>query len=135
MKKKRLYLFMVLAVIIFISTACSPNVEKEIQPEVGEYKTTLNELYNELETKYEENPTPEDWNSFSKDWIPRITASMPEELNEDIPEEITGKVSQLNNAKNNLMYLWNEYNNKITGKKFKEENIQELKENIEKSLK
>lgn len=134
MKKKRLFITILLSLIGLLSISCTPNIEEKY-PQIGQYKSDLKELYNEIETKYAENPTPEDWDTFSQDWVPRLTRAAMEDLNGDVPEEAQGKVSQLNDTKNNLMYLWNQYNNKITGKNFKEETVKELKESIEKSLK
>lgn len=136
MKGKRLSLMMLLAIIVLISASCSPSVE-EVQPSVDEYQTNLKAIYNELENQYAKNKTKEEWDVFSKEWMSKLTGSTPEPLTieKDIPKELKGKVSQLNDAKSKLMYLWNKYNKKIEGQKFKEDIIIELKGNIEKNLK
>lgn len=136
MKEKRLGLIMLLAMIVIISSSCAPSVE-EVQPSVDEYQTNLKEIYNRLETQYAKNATKEEWDAFSKEWMPKLTASTPEPLaiEKDIPKELKGKVLQLNDVKSKLMYLWTEYNKKISEQEFKEELITELKGSIEKNLK
>lgn len=134
MKNKKLVLTILLAMIVLISTSCSPSVE-EIQPAVDEYEANLEKIYSELENQYAKTPTKEQWDAFSKDWMPKLTGSTPELLSEKIPEELTGRVAQLDDVKSKLMYLWTEYNKKISGEKFKEELIKELKTSIEENLK
>ncbi|MCT4566217.1 MAG: hypothetical protein N4A68_18140 [Maledivibacter sp.] len=134
MIKKRLGLVVLLAMIILISTSCTPSVA-ELQPAVDEYKASLKQIYSELDSQYAKNPTKEEWATFSKDWMPKLTSSTPEKLNGKMPKEITGEVSQLDNVKGKLMYLWTEYDNKMAGKKYSEDNIKQLKENIENNLK
>jgi len=82
-----------------------------------------------------ENPSKEDWEAFSKDWMPRLTQSKSNEADENSWDEDKDKIAKLDYGKNQLMYLWTEYNDGITEGEFDQERIDQLKKDIEECLK
>ncbi len=133
MNKRRLSFILIFSMVLLIFTACSPS-SKEIQESINQYKNNLNQLYSNLETEYSQNLSKEEWGSFSKEWMPKLTSSKPDKLSEKVPEDLEGRINILDNAKGKLMYLWNEYNNKIAKNKLNEKRVEDLKQEIEKLL-
>ncbi len=131
MKKQILAKYIIIVMSIFLLVSCTGISDDEAVALIGEYKNTLEGLYNEVNTKYTESPTGEDWQTFSKDWMPRLTGAKPEKLLENKVEKFSNEINALDAASSKMMYLWNEYDKAMGGKELRQERVNEFKEMIE----
>lgn len=120
--------------LVVLLSACGAS-NSEIENSLSEYKDNLQNLYNELNDKYDNNPTKDDWDKFSKDWMPKLSNAKPSELNEELSDDYANKMAQLQRVNGDMMYLWNEYNTAITEEDKDEERIKSLKDKMEENLK
>lgn len=112
--------------------------KKETVSLLENYKENINILYNELNSKYngmkDRWNNKDEWEAFSKDWVPRVVQARPKTLDKRLPENYTNDKILLMSAHNNLLPLWQEYNNYFAGEKVNTEKIEQLKEQTEEIL-
>jgi len=105
---------------------------------LSEYKDDLHDLYVELNNTYNglaaENRQAE-WETFSKDWVPRLLNVRSETLEKRLPEQYENTKAMLMAAQNSFLPLWAEYNKDFIGENSNDSKIEELKNRIENILK
>ncbi|MBK5252177.1 MAG: hypothetical protein JJE29_06045 [Peptostreptococcaceae bacterium] len=99
----------------------------------AEYSTSLVDRYNELNDEHEiiANLSSEDWKEFSAAWIAKLSESRPEELLKRLPDEFESDSYRFSKSYENLLRLWQEYNDEVIEGKLRQEKQTELKDQIE----
>jgi hypothetical protein len=99
----------------------------------AQYSTSLVDRYNELNDEHENisNLSPEDWKEFSSDWIAKLGESRPEELSKRLPEEFESESYRFSKSYEDLLRLWQEYNDEAIEGKLRQEKQTVLREKIE----
>ncbi len=111
-----------------------PVSEDDSRKAVEDYKNNLEKLYTELNDTYnrlEKVEGNQEWENFSRDWMPRLIDSKPDSLDRKLSKEYEGKKAVLSYAHETLISLWDEYNKDFIGRKSESEKIEELKNAIE----
>lgn len=102
-----------------------------------DYKADLEVAYNELNDAYDRlsvEKNAAEWQSFSKDWVPKLSKTRPEDINKRLPNEFEGKKSVLVATQTAILSLWSEYNKDFTESTSNEQEIEELKLRIEQTF-
>ena|SRR6056297_3159004 len=99
----------------------------------AEYSTSLVEVYNELEDKHGEIETlsSEEWKEFSGQWIAKLSESRPEELSKRLPNELKSESYRFSKSYEDILRLWQEYNDEVIEGKLRQEKQAELRDKIE----
>jgi hypothetical protein len=112
-----------------------PQVSRDkTQEMLGEYKADLQGMYNELNENYERLAAGQDtagWQSFSSDWIPRLSGIRPADIDKRLPSDYDGRKNVLVSTQGALISLWTEYNKDFTGDETNMQRAEEMKSGIE----
>jgi len=144
MEKRYLKISLLILVLVAVAFGFSryyfkimPQVSKaEATEHFAEYSTSLVELYEELEEKHGSAVAMEagEWKEFSAAWIAKLGESKPEELSKRLPEALKSESYRFARIYEDLLRLWQEYNDEIVDGKLRAERQTEYKEQIEELL-
>lgn len=128
----------IVGVVAYFLLSDMPRISKnECQKLLSDYKDDLIELYAELNAGYErakaEN-SPDTWEGFSTEWMPKLLNVRPDIMGDKFPEGYEEIKMELMAAQSYFMPLWVEYNKEFEGKETDPEKIDELKSKIENIL-
>lgn len=102
------------------------------------YREQLQGLYDELNGSYDrlvvEN-NKQGWEEFSRSWVPRLSASRPDNIDKRLPREYEGMKEVLKATQGAVLNLWNEYNKDFTGEGSNPVVVDDLKNCIESTFK
>jgi len=144
MEKKYLIISLLILVMLAVAFGFSRYYFK-IMPQVStaeatghfeEYSTSLVDLYKELEEKHDSESllSKEEWKEFSASWIAKLSESRPEELSKRLPEALKGETYRFSKVYEDLLRLWQEYNDEALEGKTRIEKQTDLKNQIEEFL-
>jgi type II secretory pathway pseudopilin PulG len=111
--------------------------EEDAETALMQYYSNLQELYRELNIRYnnlKEDGNFNQWDAFSKDWIQKSLKARPEVLDKRLRKADENRKQMLAYAHSKLIPLWQEYHDEIKGKNLDAERVNELKGIIEKVL-
>jgi len=104
------------------------------QEMLGEYKADLQGMYNELNESYGRLAAGQDiagWQSFSSDWMPRLSGIRPADIDKRLPSDYEGRKNVLISTQGALISLWTEYNKDFIGDETDMQRVDEMKTGIE----
>jgi hypothetical protein len=139
---RRPYTIILLVLLVAIAAALGymyfrekPQVSRdETQDMLGEYKDDLKDMYTELNDNYDRLaavPDAAGWQSFSSDWMPRLSGIRPADIDKRLPSDYDGRKNVLVSTQGALISLWSEYNKDFTGSESNEQRVDDLKNGIE----
>ena len=154
---RRPYTIILLVLLVAIAAALGymyfrekPQVSRdETQVMLGEYKADLKGMYTELNDNYEKfaaaqqdaqpdvpepnaaQPDVAGWQSFSSDWMPRLSGIKPADVDKRLPSDYEGRKNVLVSTQGALISLWTEYNKDFTGDGTDMQRVEEMKTGIE----